>query len=220
MKAVVQLLANFVTIFISKKIKQEDPVVEIKGVVRFIDSVTVDKVKQMFPHTPVKNIEKHLRLVLEALERRGLGDKPLVLMALATIRAETESFLPISEYKSKYNTSPGGKPFDLYDGRYGNKTGEGKLFRGRGFVQLTFRANYEELDKKLKLDGNLVANPDYANIPEIASAILAEFLKSKEVKIREALDNGDLKAARRLVNGGSHSLDKFSSAYTKGESIL
>ena len=36
----------------------------------------------------------------------------MVLMALATIRAETESFEPISEGKSKFNTSPGGRPFD------------------------------------------------------------------------------------------------------------
>lgn len=41
----------------------------------------------------------------------------MVLMALATIRAETEGFEPISEYKSEYNTSPSGHPFDLYDNR-------------------------------------------------------------------------------------------------------
>jgi len=41
----------------------------------------------------------------------GLTTVPIVLAALATIRAETEGFVPISEYLSRYNTSPGGQPF-------------------------------------------------------------------------------------------------------------
>ena len=38
-------------------------------------------------------------------------------MAIATIRAETAGFEPISEFKSRFNTSPQGHPFDLYDSR-------------------------------------------------------------------------------------------------------
>ena len=38
-------------------------------------------------------------------------------MALATIKAESAGFAPISEGKSKWNTSQGGEPFDLYDFR-------------------------------------------------------------------------------------------------------
>ena len=49
--------------------------------------------------------------------RRSSGDKSMVLMALGTIRAETGVFLPIDEGTSKFNTSPGGHPFDLYVNR-------------------------------------------------------------------------------------------------------
>jgi len=67
-------------------------------------------------------------------------------MALATIRAETESFHPINEGLSKFNTSPGGHPFDLYDHRtdLGNQgKGDGAKYRGRGYVKLTGRFNYQ-----------------------------------------------------------------------------
>ena len=66
----------------------------------------------------------------------------MILMALATICAETGSFLPISEGQSHFNTSPGGHPFDLYDSRadLGNLgPPDGERFKGRGFIQLTGR---------------------------------------------------------------------------------
>lgn len=70
----------------------------------------------------------------------------MVLMALSTIRAETEGFEPINEGLSKYNTSPGGHPFDLYDYRsdISNKRKDhGAKYKGRGLIQLTGRFNYE-----------------------------------------------------------------------------
>jgi len=82
-----------------------------------IPGVTVTVVSKMFPQTQVDNIRTNLPFVLKGLVERALGDKPMVLMALATIRAESESFQPIGEWLSKYNTSPGGHPFDLYDFR-------------------------------------------------------------------------------------------------------
>ncbi|HEY2170147.1 MAG TPA: peptidoglycan-binding protein, partial [Candidatus Angelobacter sp.] len=67
---------------------------------------------------------------------------------------------------------------------------------------------------------DLVEDPDKANNPTIASQLLALFLKDKEQRIRDALDSGDLAAARKLVNGGSHGLDQFSDAYRIGEQVL
>ena len=82
-----------------------------------IPGVTVDAVCRMFPSTPVANVKQNLPVVLQALVEPQLTEKPMVLMALATIRAETESFLPITEGQSRFNTSPNGHPFDLYDSR-------------------------------------------------------------------------------------------------------
>jgi len=188
-----------------------------------IPTVTVEIVAQMFPVTPVANIRANLPAVLNALTEAQLTTKEMVLIALATIRAETESFVPLSEGASHFNTSPGGSPFDLYDLRPGlGNLGppDGQRFRGRGFVQLTGRANYIEHGRAIGLADQLVANPELANDPAIASRLLASFLKSREKQILAALEKNDLTAARKLVNGGTNGLARFIDAYQRGEALI
>jgi len=188
-----------------------------------IPEVTVPIVCKMFPHTPVENIRTHLPFVSDALVERELVDKPMVLMALATVRAETESFEPSSEGQSHFNTSPGGHPFDLYDHRrdLGNiGARDGARFKGRGFIRLTGRANYQRYSAALGLGRQLVDRPDLANDPAIAAQLLSSFLKDKERAIKEALLDDDLKLARRLVNGGIHGLDRFCDAFNIGSRLI
>jgi len=159
-------------------------------------NVTANIVSKMFPGTPIGNINQNLPFILTALQEAGLADKDMVLMALATIRAETGSFKPISEGISKFNTSPGSHPFDLYDDRQdlGNQgRPDGAQFKGRGFIQLTGRANYRTFSQVLGLGNQLIDNPELANQPDIAAKLLAAFLKNKEQRIRDALLNNDLK---------------------------
>ena len=200
--------------------------------------VTAPVVAKMFPLTPLAHIRANLPPVLAALRAAGLGDKAMVLMALGTIRAETAGFLPISEGVSRFNTSAGGDPFDLYDDRrdLGNQGApDGERFRGRGFVQLTGRANYRTYGPRLGASllgapppgapglgegADLVEHPEMANDPTIAARLLALFLKDKEPSLRAALARGDLAAARRLVNGGAHGLPDFVQVWNTGERML
>lgn len=182
---------------------------------------TAGKVARMFPFTPIENIAANLPGVLDGLRAFSLTTVPMALMALGTIRAEVESFEPLSEGKSKFNTSPRGTPFDLYDNRkdLGNRgKPDGENFRGRGYVQLTGYANYLHFSKVLGVD--LVANPKLAGDTQYAGKILAAFIKDKEIQIKEALAEGDLRYARRLVNGGSHGLDRFTDAYQRGVAMF
>ena len=188
-----------------------------------IPRVTVPLVCQMFPQTPVENIRTHLSVLCSALVAQELVDKPMVLVALATIRAETPWFAPISEGPSRLNTSPGGHPFDLYDyrrdlGHAGD--GDGAQFKGRGFIRLTGRANYQRYSAALGLGTQLVENPELANDPAVAAKVLSSFLKAKERAIKEALLEKDLRSARKLVNGSSHGLERFIEAFTIGEVLL
>ncbi|MBI3652667.1 MAG: peptidoglycan-binding protein [Acidobacteria bacterium] len=188
-----------------------------------LSSVTVQVASKMLPAAPIGNIKTHLPIVLKALKAVNLADKSMVLMALSTIRAETDGFEPISEFKSKFNTSPNGQPFDLYDNRkdLGNQgKPDGDRFKGRGFIQLTGRANYQKHGKAIGLGDKLVKNPELANDPDIAAKLLASFLKSHETGIKQALLVGDLAGARRLVNGGSHGLEAFKEAFRTGEKLI
>jgi peptidoglycan L-alanyl-D-glutamate endopeptidase CwlK len=186
-------------------------------------AATVSVVSKMFPGTPVANIQANLPIVLQALADAGLADKQMVLMALGTIRAETASFRAISEGISKYNTTPGRHPFNLYDDRasLGNRgRPDGARFKGRGFVQLTGRDNYRVHGAAIGLGNQLITNPELANRTDIAAKLLASFLKNKEQDIRDALRTGDLKLARKLVNGGSHGLTEFTDAYNIGKALI
>lgn len=195
------------------------------------DPIRIDLVQKMFPHTRRSNIERYLPYVLAAL-RASAADagqravaREILLSALATIRAETEGFIPISEGRSKYNTEPGAAPFNLYYTKLGKTLGNKSLadaanFCGRGFVQLTGRHNYELFGRLLGVD--LAARFELANHPEVAACLLAEFIASKSEKLLAALRKQppDFRGARRLVNGGSHGLDRYTEAYRIGLTAL
>ncbi|MBS0610420.1 MAG: peptidase C1 [Proteobacteria bacterium] len=176
--------------------------------------LSTDTVHALFPATKPVNISRYLGYVTAALRAVGLTGRDMVLAALGTIRAETEGFVPISEFQSRYNTEPGGTPFALYDNKWGNRRGarEGALFRGRGFVQLKGRGNYEAYGAKLGLD--LASAPDLANAPEVAALLLALFLDAHRDAMQACLAAGDYKGARRLDNRGSHGLDRFQNVFT------
>jgi peptidoglycan L-alanyl-D-glutamate endopeptidase CwlK len=186
-------------------------------------NITLNQVLPMFPGTPRVNTQFHLPFVLKALLDAELADKSMVLMAFGTIRAEAAAFQPVEETLSPFNTSPGGHPFDKYDNRrdLGNLgPPDGARFKGRGFVQLTGRANYRQFSKALGLGQSLLDDPARANDPDIAAKVLAAFLKDKEDSIRRALQAGDMALARRLVNGGNHGLRDFEDAFQRGQALV
>ena len=194
-------------------------------VIERVDDVVV---RNMFPPaTSAWNIHSHLPHVLHALAKADLDDRDMVLMALGTIRAESEGFEPINEAESRYNTSQQGPPFGLYDAgteigkRLGNtQPGDGETYRGRGFIQLTGRENYRRIGQAIGIGDALEENPDRANQPELAAKILAAFLGEKRRMIKLAILGRDLAQARKLVNGGRHGLERFEDTFRKGEALL
>jgi peptidoglycan L-alanyl-D-glutamate endopeptidase CwlK len=184
--------------------------------------VSVQVVAKMLPDAPQAKIEANLPSVLLALQAAGLTALPLVMAALATIAAETAGFEPIAEQVSHYNTSPGGRPFDLYDTRkdLGNLgPDDGADFRGRGYVQLTGRNNYTTFGP-LAGAPDLVSQPEQACDPDTAASLLAAFIKTNASAISAALSRNDLAGAREQVNGGSHGLQQFTFAYHTGMALM
>ena len=85
---------------------------------------------------------------------------------------------------------------------------------------MTGRDNYRVHGAAIGLGNQLITNPDLANRTDIAAKLLASFLKNKEGAIRDALRAGDLKLARKLVNGGSHGLADFTDAFNIGKALI
>ncbi|HEX5336905.1 MAG TPA: peptidoglycan-binding protein [Gallionella sp.] len=179
-------------------------------------SVDTAAVSKLFPYTRTSSIAKNLPYVTAALAAFGLTDINMICAALGTIRAETEGFVPIAELPSHFNTLPGQAAFSAYEYKLGNmEPGDGARFRGRGYVQLTGRDNYKKFGAVL--DISLENNPDSACAPEVAACLLAAYLDANREKLNKALDKGDLKAARKVVNGGSYGLERFSDTFLKAQ---
>ncbi len=188
-----------------------------------LPGVTPESVARIFPEARLEDIRSNLPFILNAMVAVSLASKDYIAMALATIRTETSVFLPISERQSSLNTSPGGKPFDLYDNRagLGNKgPDDGATFRGRGFIQLTGRANYLAAGQAIGLGSKLVTNPLLAHNPDVAAKLLANFLQTRKNRLGSALAQGDMVAARRVVNGGIAGLQPFLTAYRDCQGFL
>ena len=185
--------------------------------------MTVQIASQMLPGAPLSNIKTHLPIILASLRVNEISDRTMVLVAIATIRAETAGCIPIGEGISSYNTSSTGHPFDLYDFRtdLGN-TGppDGALFKGRGFVQLTGRSNYKRYGLRLSPPVDLVKTPELANAATLAADLLCLFLSDRELQIKDALMHGNFQAARRLVNGGLHGWKQFEESLKSGDTLL
>jgi predicted chitinase len=157
---------------------------------------------------PVGAVQTHWPALQQALAECGLSDKASVIAALATIGTEVPAFAPINEY--------GGDSYftKMYEGRkdLGNvQPGDGARYHGRGFIQLTGRANYRSYGQKLGVP--LEAQPDLALDAAVAARVLATYMSDRGLGSLAA--KGDWQGVRRGVNGGLNGWDRFSTLVTK-----
>lgn len=135
-----------------------------------------------------------LNLILDECAARGVVDRRCVAYVLATAYHETgRRMQPVREIGRGR-----GRAYGAPDPRTGH------VYDGRGYVQITWKANYQRLGARLGLD--LVADPDRALDPTIAAAILVLGMK-EGLFTGHALsdvfraDKADWIGARRIVNG-------------------
>ena len=159
-----------------------------------------DAVRAIFGGRLTKEQMAGVETILAASEGLPISHRAYLL---ATARHETaDTMQPITEYGGR-------KYFDKYDtgklakalGNTPEKDGDGYLYRGRGFVQITGRANYARAAGKLGVD--LIANPDAALNPTVAAQILVRGCSEgwfTGKKLSEYLPD-DFRNARRVVNG-------------------
>ena len=133
-------------------------------------------------------------VLLAAWDRYGDDDPCKLAYLLATVYHETaKTMQPIAEYgKGK------GRKYGVPD------PGTGKVYYGRGFVQLTWIDNYRKAGKKLNVD--LVGNPDLAMEPDIAARIavigmMQGWFTGKKLGDYFNASMTDWNNARRIING-------------------
>jgi len=174
--------------------------------------LSLELVKPLFPNTKPANVARLLPYVSSALRACGLLSPDVVVAALATIRAQAEAFLPMSEPVNVANTPPGRAPYSAYDALPGHtQAGDGARYRGRGYLPLRGKAQYAKFGKALGLD--LVAQPELANLPEVAATVLASHLLAVGKPLRTAVAARDFDRIRALIGVGEEGKFRFEQVF-------
>ncbi len=174
--------------------------------------------------TQVSGLENLLNFI-EADQK--VTDLRWIAYMLATVKHEcADTYQPVTErgqraYFDKYEAESAiGK-------RLGNaEKGDGYLFRGRGYVQITGRANYAKLSKSLQLadEDNLIEKPDKALSPDTAYKIMSYGMINGTFtgkKLQDYINSSkaDYREARRIINALDQA-EKIEGYAKKFESIL
>lgn len=102
-----------------------------------------------------------------------------------------------------------GKPIAIANRVYANRlgngneaSGDGYKYRGRGFVHLTGKSNYQEYKNYSGVD--IVSSPDLASRVDIALDIAGWFWKTRN--INASADANDVTAVTKKINGATNGL--------------
>ncbi len=153
---------------------------------------------------PADALRQLLGFVNQDTEVRDLRQRAYML---ATVRHETaDTFAPLHEVGTRryFNQYEPGTPKGKALGNL--ERGDGFLFRGRGYVQITGRANYARLSHPEYANRNLIARPDDALLPSVAYRILSKgmafgLFTGKALDRYIDQDRADYFSARRVING-------------------
>ena len=97
---------------------------------------------------------------------------------MAQTRHESWDFSKMKEVGNKKTFAKYEKP--KMAKRLGNKVkGDGELFKGRGFIQLTGRDNYTRASQQIFGDDRLVKNPDLASRLDVGAKVALWFWKNQ-----------------------------------------
>lgn len=146
------------------------------------------------------------------LSSYGINTRLRLAHFMAQIEHESGGF--------KYLTELGGKSyFDKYEGRkdLGNiQKGDGFKFRGRGYIQVTGRANYTLLSKDMRID--FVNNPDA--LSQEANAMISAVWYWNKHKLNSLADLNDITKITKKINGGLNGFEDRKRLFSKWFELL
>lgn len=143
-----------------------------------------------------------------------------LLTATIGLRTEWRAYiLATAWHETAFTMQPiierGGKSyFNQYDPKHNPKKakalgntlpGDGYKYRGRGYVQITGRANYDKASRACSVD--MVANPELALKPDLAAKIIVRGMTEGWFTGREMADYDNYQDMRRVVNGTDKAKD-------------
>lgn len=145
-------------------------------------------------HLGREKIAEHTDALAAAFSEFEINTVPRINAALAQFSHETYGFRWLREL--------GGPSYFLkYEGRkdLGNtQPGDGRRYKGRGYIMITGRSNYRLIGQRLKL--TLLEQPELAEQPLHAARISSCWWQ--EHGLNELSDRNEFRMITRIINGG------------------
>ena len=160
------------------------------------------------PSGDAKNLESWLEAWLDLNGKKINGYTPIAkAMIMAQCNHETGGFRKLKEvgnesYFLKYDIQ-GKDPIRAR--QYGNTTaGDGSKYRGRGFLQHTWKSAYRNAGKYIGKD--LLNNPELVAQKEIAAELIIWYFNKERAKIGKNNKWNDINYVTKQINGGDTGL--------------
>lgn len=173
--------------------------------------ITNEQLKQIYPYSTQVNRDKYLAYINTFASEYKMDTYEILCAFLAQIGHESGQLRYVEEIASG----------NAYEGRkdLGNtKKGDGVMFKGRGLIQITGRANYSKLSKDLSID--FIANPYL--LKEAIYAVLSAFWYWHKHNLNR-FANGDeasFKILTKKINGGLNGYKNRFELWNQAKNIL
>ena len=179
-------------------------------------SVDADLLLALAPQAPGQRARRQKEIIdgmgaslAATLDDYAINTPLRIAHFLAQVAEESDGFCTTEEYAS-------GR---AYEGRVnlGNtEPGDGPLFKGRGLIQLTGRANYAKVGKELKLP--LEAEPRSVSDPYVYLLVSCVYWRDRD--INPHADADDIVTVTHLVNGGQLGIDVRRAYLSRAKALL
>jgi putative chitinase len=147
------------------------------------------------PYVRRDRLEKLLPHLNTTLERYNITTPLRKAHFLAQVGHESDGFNTNEEYAS-------GAAYEWRRDLGNTQAGDGVRFKGRGLIQVTGRANYEECGRALGVD--LIRNPQRLGDDDLACLSAGWFWSTRN--LNPHADRDDVVRITRIINGGENGL--------------
>ncbi|MCY1367618.1 hypothetical protein D9M69_545610 [compost metagenome] len=152
-----------------------------------------------------------------AMKRRQINSRQRIAAFLSQIGHESGELVYVREL---WGPTPAQARYDTRTdlGNTPEVDGDGKLYRGRGLIQITGRSNYQICSLVLFGDQRLLQQPELLEQPEWAAESAAWFWARHG--LNELADRGEFKTITQRINGGLNSYADRLKIWARAREVL
>ena len=153
----------------------------------------------------------YLKLMVETMNKGGISDKNERIMFMAQVGHESGEGRYMEEIASGA----------AYEGRSdlgNNQPGDGKRFKGRGYIQITGRANYKRYGPMIGVP-DAVENPTKLAEPQNAAKVALAYWKDRVNRAAAKRGLNGMNTVTRNINGGLNGLQDRIAKFKKYSNV-